>query len=29
MITRDDIKELTLMGKDQVAKAIIDEIMNR
>lgn len=29
MITRDDIKELTLMAKNQVAKAIIDEIMNR
>lgn len=29
IITRNDVKELTLMGKDQVAKAIIDEIMNR
>lgn len=29
MITRDDVKELALMGKDQVAKAIIDEIMSR
>lgn len=29
MITAGDVKELELMGKDQVARAIIDEIMNR
>lgn len=28
MITKDHVKELELMGKDQVARAIIDEIMN-
>lgn len=29
LITADSVKEFELMGKDQVAKALIDEILNR
>lgn len=29
LITRDEVKEFELMGKDQVAKAMIDEILSR